>query len=382
MDDCSDVPYELQHNVKERGDTIVHLNYKGLRSIPSCLLTDSSYSHIRKIYMKRNLLTSLPENITRLSNLVELYLHSNNIKSLPDGIGEMVHLESLNLCSNKLTQLPVTIGKLRNLTKLQVSENNLKNLPSSIGDLGELTTLELMKNDLSMLPVSLCRCESLQTLNVDYNNLNTIPRQLRHLCQLGELSVCANNLIVLPQTLPVASHGKLRWLLVDNNPALHTLPLSTMTVNLGNVKSCGRTDPLGVLPGAVELLLPRNDGPVPVVMPPEFSSMNSLCDCVPSLQELSFRSVRRLASLFSERFPTNNTELSPLLQLLPPSLSTLLLEPTASCQNCRQDMFVTAFPLVLTDQSVVFVGFSCSSKCVMQFVKRSLHPDLEIIYPP
>ncbi|XP_033750785.1 leucine-rich repeat-containing protein 28-like [Pecten maximus] len=374
-EEFANVKDELEN--AKKGDTILHLNYKGLKNLPPCLLSDICYRNLKTIYAKRNLLIRLPENLNQLSSLVELYLPSNNIKVIPDGICCLKKLESLNLCDNELTRLPADIGHLRNLQKLQVSVNKLSSLPLSIGDLCNLKTLELMRNDLSILPVSLCRCEKLVTLNLDYNRLTGLPRQFWRLTNLSEISVCGNNLINLPQTFASKGVSKLRCLLVDKNPALHILPLSLIHIDTGNFQSCRRSDPLGVLPGVVELVVPYKEILVPIVMPPEIRNITAPWDSVPSLQELGLRATGVLRSRFSDL-----KDFRALLDSLPCTLKSLLLDPTAFCQSCHQEVYVTALPIVVLDQPVFYLGFCCSIKCAVQIsLMYSTNFGMDIAYP-
>ncbi|XP_069138090.1 leucine-rich repeat-containing protein 28-like [Argopecten irradians] len=372
----SNIEDELE-NVK-KGDTILHLNYKGLKSLPPCLLTDICYRNLKIIYAKRNRLMCLPEYLNQLFNLVELYLPSNNIKTIPDGICDLRNLESLNLCDNELNHLPAVIGKLKKLQKLQVSVNKLKCLLSCIGDLCNLKTLELMRNDLSTLPVSLCQCERLETLNLDYNRLTTLPRHFWRLTSLSELSVCGNNLINLPQTFASkGSSSNLRCLFVDKNPALHVLPLSLIHVDIGNFQSCRRNDPLGVLPGAVELVVPYKEILVPIVMPPEVRNITTPWKSVPSLQELGLRATGALRSKFMDF-----KDFDEMLDSLPCNLKSLLLDPTAFCQSCLQEVYVSALPEVVLDQSIFYLGFCCSVKCAVQIsLMYSTNFGINIVYP-
>ncbi|XP_060076724.1 leucine-rich repeat-containing protein 28-like [Ylistrum balloti] len=373
--DFSNIKDELEN--AKKGDTILHLNYKGLKNLPPCLLYDICYRNLKTIYAKRNLLTCLPDNLNQLSSLVEIYMPSNNIKAIPDGICNLTKLESLNLCDNELTQLPADIGRLGNLQKLQVSVNKLASLPSSIGQLRYLKTLELMRNDLSTLPISLCRCESLMTLNLDYNRLTSLPRHFWRLTSLTELSVCGNNLITLPQTFANKGLGSLRFLLVDKNPALHVLPISLIHIDTGNFQSCRQRNPLGVLPGVVELVVPYKETSVPIVMPPEIRDITAPWNSIPSLQELGLRTTGALRSRFSDP-----KEFLALLDSLPCTLKSLLLDPTALCQFCLQEVYVSALPLLVFNKSVFYLGFCCSVKCAVQIcLTYSTNFGMDIVYP-
>ncbi|KAF6273249.1 leucine rich repeat containing 28 [Rhinolophus ferrumequinum] len=106
------------------------LNYRNLHHFPLELLKDEGLQYLERLYMKRNSLTTLPENLAqKLPNLVELYLHSNNIVVVPEAIGSLVKLQCLDLSDNALEIVCPEIGRLRALRHLRLANNQLQFLP-------------------------------------------------------------------------------------------------------------------------------------------------------------------------------------------------------------------------------------------------------------
>uniref|UniRef100_A0A8C4K3A7 Leucine rich repeat containing 28 n=1 Tax=Dromaius novaehollandiae TaxID=8790 RepID=A0A8C4K3A7_DRONO len=175
------------------------LNYRNLHHFPLELLKDEGLQYLERLYMKRNSLTTLPENLAqKLPNLVELYLHSNNIVVVPEAIGSLVKLQFLDLSDNALEIVCPEIGRLRSLRHLRLANNQLKYLPAEVGDLRELQTLDISTNRLITLPERLHMCLSLQYLTADRNHLWCVPRHLCQLPSLNELSMAGNRLAFLP----------------------------------------------------------------------------------------------------------------------------------------------------------------------------------------
>ncbi|XP_029430449.1 leucine-rich repeat-containing protein 28 isoform X3 [Rhinatrema bivittatum] len=115
------------------------LNYRNLNHFPLELLKDEGLQFLERLYMKRNSLTTLPENLAqKLPNLVELYLHSNNIVVIPEAIGSLVKLQSLDLSDNALEIVCPEIGRLKSLRHLRMANNQLKFLPPDLGRSREL----------------------------------------------------------------------------------------------------------------------------------------------------------------------------------------------------------------------------------------------------
>ncbi|XP_063106016.1 leucine-rich repeat-containing protein 28 isoform X7 [Cavia porcellus] len=190
------------------------LNYRNLHHFPLELLKGEGLQYLERLYMKRNSLTTLPENLAqKLPNLVELhfsfilpfpvyrYLHSNNIVVVPEAIGSLVKLQCLDLSDNALEIVCPEIGRLRALRHLRLANNQLQFLPPEVGDLKELQTLDISTNRLLTLPERLHLCLSLQYLTVDRNRLWYVPRHLCQLPSLNELSMAGNRLAFLPLDL-------------------------------------------------------------------------------------------------------------------------------------------------------------------------------------
>ncbi|XP_037688854.1 leucine-rich repeat-containing protein 28 isoform X3 [Choloepus didactylus] len=115
------------------------LNYRNLHHFPLELLKDEGLQYLERLYMKRNSLTTLPENLAqKLPNLVELYLHSNNIVVVPEAIGSLAKLQCLDLSDNTLEIVCPEIGRLRALRHLRLANNQLQFLPPDLGRSREL----------------------------------------------------------------------------------------------------------------------------------------------------------------------------------------------------------------------------------------------------
>ncbi|XP_036819572.1 leucine-rich repeat-containing protein 28 isoform X2 [Oncorhynchus mykiss] len=133
---------ELQEAIcmaKQERHKNLFLNYRNLNNFPVELLKDEGLQFLQRLYMKRNSLTTLPDNLAqKLPNLIELYLHSNNITCVPEAIGNLSRLQSLDLSDNALQVICPEIGKLRSLRHLKLANNQLKYLPPDLGRSREL----------------------------------------------------------------------------------------------------------------------------------------------------------------------------------------------------------------------------------------------------
>jgi internalin A len=81
-----------------------------------------------------NQLTSLPPEITKLTNLTTLFLSENQLTSLPPEIAKLTKLTYLDLSGNQLTSVPPEIIKLTNLAHLDLSNNKLPIPPETLAN--------------------------------------------------------------------------------------------------------------------------------------------------------------------------------------------------------------------------------------------------------
>ncbi|XP_071075554.1 leucine-rich repeat-containing protein 28 isoform X2 [Desmodus rotundus] len=296
------------------------LNYRNLHHFPLELLKDEGLQYLERLYMKRNSLTTLPENLAqKLPNLVELYLHSNSIVVVPE----------------------------------------------EVGDLKELQTLDISTNRLLTLPERLHLCLSLQYLTVDRNRLRCVPRHLCQLPSLNELSMAGNHLAFLP--LDLGRSRELQYVYVDNNIHLRGLPSYLYNKVIG-CSGCGA--PVQV---SEVKLLSFSSGQLTVFLPAEVKAIGTENDHILPLQELAMRSLHHTYHSFLKDL----NFLSPIS--LPRSLLELLQCPLGHCHRCSEPMFTIVYPKLFPLRetpmaglhqgrtTVSFVAYCCSTRCLQTF---------------
>jgi hypothetical protein len=143
-------------------------------------------------YLDREKISSLPEDICKLTNLKVLALGSathpeiilNKLTKLPRVIGNLAGLTDIYLQFNSLSELPSEIGNLRKLKVLKLGGNDLSFLPKDIGNLKELEILTIWNNQLKELPEEICLLKNLKGLDISRNSLSTLPDYIIHLTGL------------------------------------------------------------------------------------------------------------------------------------------------------------------------------------------------------
>ncbi len=155
-------------------------------------------------------LTTLPAEIGKLTNLIELRLYDNKLTSLPTEIGRLTNLKKLLLYSNNLTELPEQIGRLTELQTLGLSGNQLTELPAEIWELTKLTELWLNGNQLTEVPEEIGRLTKLKIIWLDFNKLTSLPGEIWKLTNLKQLDLRTNRLRSLPKEV-LDTGLEIRW---------------------------------------------------------------------------------------------------------------------------------------------------------------------------
>lgn len=140
--------------------------------------------------LSNNLLSSLPDDIHRLTNLKIAFFSNNRFTSVPSFKG-CQHLYMAGFKNNQIEQfdediLPETISWLI------LTDNRLKSLPRSIGKLTKLQKFPLAGNRLETLPDEMAMCRNLELLRLSANNLQIIPEWLWTLPKLSWLAFSGN----------------------------------------------------------------------------------------------------------------------------------------------------------------------------------------------
>ena len=161
-------------------------------------------------------LTEFPNEIFQLADTLEvLNLSGNALSSLPDDLHRLTRLRVLFCSDNQFSELPACLGQCTALTMVGFKANRIVNVPGAALP-PQLRWLILTDNRIESLPSELGERRALQKLMLAGNRLQTLPDSLRHCHRLELLRIAANQLSELPQwllTLP-----SLTWLAYAGNP--------------------------------------------------------------------------------------------------------------------------------------------------------------------
>jgi Leucine Rich repeats (2 copies) len=131
--------------------------------------------NLNELYLHNNQLTAVPSLICS-KHFCSIFLENNQITSFPEEFIEPLANKSvfvLDLGKNQLSSVPNGIGKLKELVCLTLSNNLIASLPAELGLLSELYKLDLRNNQLTSVPPELKLMKNLDILDLEGNPLDS-----------------------------------------------------------------------------------------------------------------------------------------------------------------------------------------------------------------
>ena len=204
---------------ERRSSKKLDLGGLGLETVPESI---SRLTQLRNLDISRNQLTSLPDSLLPLKELEVLDAYVNLLTKVPEWLSQFTELQTLRLSKNALSHLPEPLGQLQHLSVLDLDVNRFTATPECIGSLKQLEDLYFAANGLESIPDWIGELCNLQMLSLNYNRLTTLPGSIGRLQSLEILTLAGNRLTSLPLSLKNLS--ALRELYLHNNPGLGIPP--------------------------------------------------------------------------------------------------------------------------------------------------------------
>ncbi|TSD76381.1 protein kinase [Pseudomonas sp. KBS0710] len=161
----------------------------GLTEFPSEIfaLADS----LEILNLTGNALSSLPDDLHRLSHLRVLFCSDNAFTELPTCLGQCANLSMIGFKANQISHVPAAALPPQ-LRWLILTDNCISQLPSELGERPLLQKLMLAGNHLTDLPHSLVNCKNLELLRIASNRFTQLPPWLLTLPSLTWLAYAGN----------------------------------------------------------------------------------------------------------------------------------------------------------------------------------------------
>lgn len=143
----------------------VYLNGKGLRDLSSAKDALAQGDRINYLNLDRNALETLPSEIRSLTGLKWLRLNENRLSELPD-ISALSQLRRIYLRGNRFSAVPETLKNLPALTDIELSDNPIPEIPEWLARKEGLRNLSFNRTRLRRLPDDLRAWKSLYSLQL------------------------------------------------------------------------------------------------------------------------------------------------------------------------------------------------------------------------
>ncbi|MFJ2384008.1 leucine-rich repeat-containing protein kinase family protein [Pseudomonas protegens] len=140
-----------------------------------------------------NALSSLPEDLHRLTRLRILFCSDNRFSEVPACLGQCLQLSMIGFKANRIERVPAAALPPQ-LRWLILTDNCISELPEELGQHPLLQKLMLAGNRLTRLPESLGQCHRLELLRIAANRLTELPPFLLALPRLTWLAYAGNPL--------------------------------------------------------------------------------------------------------------------------------------------------------------------------------------------
>ena len=156
-----------------------------------------------------NALSTLPDDLSRLSRLRVLFCSANRFTRLPEVLSSCAHLEMVGFKANRIREVPAAAISPR-LRWLILTDNQIATLPDALGACTRLQKLMLAGNQLAELPEAMRGCVALELLRISANRFQSLPDWLLQLPRLTWLAFGGNPLSAVPRD-PNGAVPQLHW---------------------------------------------------------------------------------------------------------------------------------------------------------------------------
>ena len=188
------------HSGALRGAQHIQLR-AGLTAFPEQLyqLADT----LEVLDLSGNQLTTLPDELTRFTQLRIVFASNNPFTELPRVLGRMPQLEMVGFKACQIRDVPAD-SLPPQLRWLILTDNQIGELPETLGERPRLQKLMLACNQLSALPDSLAQCDKLELLRISGNRFTALPAVVLQLPALAWLAIAGNPMTQKSEQLALA----------------------------------------------------------------------------------------------------------------------------------------------------------------------------------
>lgn len=142
----------------------LYLQDRALRDLSSCrdLLKPELVDYVN---LDRNELEEFPAELTTLTGLKWLRLNRNRLSALPD-LSPLVNLRRIYLKGNRFTEVPEALKSLPSLTDVDLSQNPISEVPAWLVEMKGLENVSFSDTRVTKLPEDLSGWRNLTSLQL------------------------------------------------------------------------------------------------------------------------------------------------------------------------------------------------------------------------
>ena len=166
-----------------------------------------------------NALSSLPDDLHRLTHLRVLFCSDNAFTELPQCLGQCAKLSMIGFKANQISQVAAAALPPQ-LRWLILTDNCISQLPDELGQRPLLQKLMLAGNQLTDLPPSLAQCQNLELIRIASNRLTQLPQWLLTLPSLTWLAYAGNPVEMAVQVSSDEATPNIAWQELDMGEVL------------------------------------------------------------------------------------------------------------------------------------------------------------------
>ncbi|EDW00656.1 leucine-rich repeat-containing protein 40 [Drosophila grimshawi] len=179
-----------------RNTRILNLKRVGLKGLSEDIIETACAELVNAVSLEDNLLTELPWELHRMSELLtDLDLSKNKVSFIHSFVSRFSRITRINLSCNLLRALPMEFAGLQTLCELNISHNRFDHLPSCIYELEKLEKLVANDNKIKQIDASDCGLGALRQLNylnLNNNDIQLVPPVLGNLTNITKLKLSGN----------------------------------------------------------------------------------------------------------------------------------------------------------------------------------------------
>ncbi|MCP9754247.1 hypothetical protein EGI26_03595 [Lacihabitans sp. CCS-44] len=171
----------------------------GLKSLPHEIY---KFKDLVELNLSKNEFEALKINAKKLPNLRRIILTDNLLSERTLTIKRNKKIQVINLSDNYFTAFPKKIQKNRRLKELHLANNFIKQTNNvRFRRFGKLEFLNLYNNQIFRLSENIGKLKNLQVLDLYHNNLKSLPDGFTKLKKLETLAISNNNLWGIPHNM-------------------------------------------------------------------------------------------------------------------------------------------------------------------------------------